>query len=117
MVNKSPLRTQSYEFALQIVLLCKELMSREKEYVLSKQLLRCGTSIGANIEEAQQPESRKDFISKLSIALKEAYECRFWIRILTDSSYISEGKANFLLDRLESVIRLLSKSIQTAKRN
>ena len=117
MVNESPLRQKSYAFALRTVLFCKKIVDEKKEYVMSRQLLRSATSIGANVEEAQRPESRKDFVSKLSIAMKEAYESRFWLRIIFDSSFASETERDVFLSEVDEIIRLLGSSIATAKRN
>ncbi|HLD64205.1 MAG TPA: four helix bundle protein [Candidatus Peribacteraceae bacterium] len=89
---KNPLRAKSYEFALAIVNLYKRLQSDQREYVLSKQLLRSATSVGANVEEAQQAQSRRDFILKTSIAMKEAYESRYWLRLLQDGGYVPKEK-------------------------
>lgn len=82
--------TKSFSFAVRIVKLCKHLNESKKEYILSKQLLRAGTSVGANIAEAEQAQSRADFISKMSIALKEAVETNYWLRLLQASDYLSE---------------------------
>ena len=76
------IESKSFSFAVRIVKLCRNLQSDNKEFVLSKQLLRSGTSIGANVAESQQAQSRADFISKLSIALKEAVETNYWLRLL-----------------------------------
>src|SRR4051812_26732314 len=80
---------RSYAFALEIVALYKSLISSSKEYVLSKQLLRAGTSIGANVNEALASESKKDFVHKLAIALKEARETAYWMNLLKDSNYLT----------------------------
>ena len=81
---------KSFCFAVRIVKLCKYLRNTQKEYVLSKQLLRSGTSIGANIAEAEQAQSRADFIAKMNIALKEAVETNYWLRLLQATDYLSE---------------------------
>ncbi|MFI5211597.1 MAG: four helix bundle protein [Ignavibacteria bacterium] len=83
------IKDKSYSFALRIVKLYKYLIKSQNEYVLSKQVLRCGTSIGANVEEAIGGTSRKDFVNKLAISYKEARETHYWLRILNDSDYIS----------------------------
>jgi len=85
---------------------------QQKEYILSKQLLRSSTSIGANISEAQQTQSSADFISKLSIALKEANEARFWLHLIQDSDF---GETKNSLRDLDEIIRMLVSSIQTAR--
>ena len=89
---ESILEQKSFQFAIRIVNLCKHLRNAKEEYTLSKQLLRSGTSIGANIAEAQQAQSRADFISKLSIALKEAGETNYWLRLLFATDYLVESE-------------------------
>ena len=115
MGKPNPLLDKSYAFAVQIVGLCRSLQEKRKEFVVSKQLLKSGTSIGANIEEATQAQSKGDFVSKLSIALKEAHESRFWLRLLRDTHLVDAATAEkFLLD-LQEIIRILVASIKTAK--
>ena len=80
---------KSFRFAIRIVNLCKFLRDEQKEYVLSKQLLRSGTSIGANVAEAQQAQSKADFVNKMNIALKEAYETNYWLRLLHATQYLN----------------------------
>ena len=87
---------KSYSFALEIITIYKYLVSEKKEFVLSKQLLRSGTSVGANIHEAIASESKKDFIHKLGISVKEARETSYWLNLLKDSNYISEEQFNSL---------------------
>ncbi|WP_317166999.1 MULTISPECIES: four helix bundle protein [Winogradskyella] len=87
-MRESILRNKSYDFTLKIVELYKSLTSEKREFILSKQLMRSGTSIGANIREAEFAQSNKDFIHKMSIALKEANETDYWLSILKDSNYI-----------------------------
>ena len=82
---------KSFAFAIRIVNLYKHLNEAKKEFVLSKQLLRSGTSIGANVAEAEQAQSTPDFVSKMSIALKEASETKYWIRLLASTSYLTEA--------------------------
>ena len=110
----SPLMDKSFAFAVNIVFFCFELQ-KQKEYVLSKQLLRSGTSIGANIEEATQGQSRNDFISKLSIALKEAYETRYWLRLLNATKLGDKKKIDQFIIDVNEIIRMLVASIKTAK--
>jgi four helix bundle protein len=107
--------SKSYSFALNVVELYKYLITSKKEYVLSKQLLRSGTSIGANIHEAVASESKKDFIHKLGIALKEARETSYWLRLLKDSNYISKDQAIELNTSCEEIIRILNSIILTTK--
>ncbi len=80
---------KSFQFAVRIVKLCKYLRNTKKEYILSKQLLRSGTSVGANVAEAQQAQSRADFASKLSIALKETSETNYWLRLMRAADYLT----------------------------
>jgi len=114
-MKENVLRDKSYQFALRIVKLYKYLSDEKKEYVLSKQILRSGTSIGANVEEANQAQSTADFIHKLSLALKEAFETSYWLRLLRDSEILSEKQANSVLEDCEELQKLLTASIKTTK--
>ena len=107
--------SKSYSFSLKVIELYKYLISEKKEYVLSKQFLRSGTSIGANVHEAVASESKKDFVHKLGIALKEARETSYWLRLLKDSSYISSEQATELSGASEEIIRILNSIILTTK--
>lgn len=89
---------KNFDFALKIIELYKSIISNHKEYVLSKQILRSGTSIGANSKEAAGAQSTKDFISKFSIAYKEARETNYWLRLLKESGYIDNSKAEVLIE-------------------
>src|SRR5829696_8375976 len=91
--RQNVLKVKSYAFALQTINLYKHLAERKREYILSKQLIRSGTSIGANIAEAIQAQSRADFIHKLSIALKEAVETEYWLNLLRDARYLNEAES------------------------
>jgi len=115
--NRGILREKSYRFALRPVSLYKFLANEQREYVLSKQVLRSETSIGANIAEARQGQSKADFIHKLSISLKETYETEYWIDLLRDSEYINPKQASSLLEDCYELQRLLTASIKTAKNN
>ena len=88
---------KSFDFAVRIVNLYKYLTDIKKEYVLSKQLLRSGTSIGANVAEAEQAQSRPDFVSKMNIALKETSETKYWIKLLKTTDFLSEKESSSLL--------------------
>ncbi len=114
-MNKSILREKSYAFALRIVKLSRYLVEGKKEFILSKQILRSGTSIGANIEEAFQGQSTADFISKLSISLKESFETNYWLRLLRDSEYLGEKESLSIINDCEELQKLLTSSIKTAK--
>ncbi len=105
---------KSFAFALLMIQLSKEL-KKLREFVISKQLLRSGTSIGANIEEAIAAETRKDFLHKIQIALKEARETKFWLRLLASSFNITSIEMIELLDRNDELIRLLSKITKTTR--
>ena len=117
MLDDNLIVKKSYDFALMIIELYKFLCKEKNEYVLSKQLLRCGTSIGANIQEAQAGISKKDFIAKMSIAAKEALETRYWINLLIDSGYISneKEKTKKVLNEIESIIKILTKIIKSSQ--
>ena len=106
---------KSFLFAVRIVKLCKHLRSTKNEYTLSKQLLRSGTSIGANIAEAQQAQSRPDFISKMNIALKETVETDYWIRLLSSTGYITEKERDSLLSECKELERLLTSIIKNSR--
>lgn len=108
---------KSFKFAVRIVKLYKYLCEEKKEYILSKQLLRSGTSIGANINEAQDAQSTNDFISKLSISLKEARESKYWIELLKETDYLTDKEADNILDDTVEVIKLLVSIIKTTKIN
>lgn len=112
---KSIVSEKSFQFALDIVRLYKELKSKN-EFVLSKQILRSGTSIGANTEEAVSAQSRKDFINKMSIALKEARETHYWLRLLNESKLVETDYSKFISAN-EELIKILSSIIKTSKEN
>ncbi len=116
-MKESVLKEKSYQFALRVIKLYKYIVAEKKEYVLSKQILRSGTSIGANIEEANQAQSKADFVHKLSISQKEAFETDYWLRLLRDSDYLTEAQANSLLNDCRELQKLLTTSIKTAKEN
>ena len=110
---------KSFSFAVRIVKLFKYLSNEKKEYILSKQLLRCGTSIGANINEAQAAQSKKDFISKMSISSKEARESKYWIDLLISTNYLKEEDKHVqsLLNDTEEIIKLLTTIIKSSEGN
>ena len=111
------LKTKSYDFALRVLKLHRHLAKESKEFVISKQILRSGTSVGANIEEANQAQSTPDFIHKLSIALKEASETNYWLRLLRDGEILEVKLANSILKDCEEIQRMLTASIKTSKTN
>jgi four helix bundle protein len=102
------IRDKSYEFSLKIIKIYKNLVDK-KSYELANQLLRSGTSIGANVEEAIGAQSTKEFLAKLSIAYKEARETHYWIRLLRDSGYIDESSFNELSIECESIVKIIAK--------
>ena len=117
MKEDNVVREKSYAFAVRIVKACRHLNDEKKEYVLSKQLLRSGTSIGANVEEAIGGQSGKDFFAKLSIAYKEARETHYWIRLLTDTEYLTTGQSKSLLDDADELLKIVGSILKTLKAN
>lgn len=114
-MKENVLKAKTYAFALKVIVVYKQIVAEHREFVLSKQFLRAGTAPGALVREAEFSQSRPDFISKLSIALKEANEVDYWISLLRDSDYISELTAIRLLSESTEIISLLVSSIKTAK--
>ena len=112
---KDVLKNKSYKFAIEIVTLYKHLYSDNKEYVLSKQLLRSGTAIGALVSETEFAQSKADFVHKLSIALKEANETNYWLELLKDSGYISNEQCDQFHPHCQEIIKMLVSSIKTLK--
>jgi four helix bundle protein len=113
----APLKDKSFNFAIRIVNLYKYLCSDKKEYILSKQLLRSGTAIGALVREAEQGESTADFIHKLAIALKEAKETEYWILLLAETDYLTTNESTSILTDLDELLRLLISIIKTTKQS
>ncbi len=116
-VSESILRNKSKEFAKQIVYMCRDIKANARESVLTNQLLRSGTSIGANIHEAQYAQGKKDFISKLEIAQKECFETEYWLELLFETGYISEIVYKPLQNQCGTIRRMLISSINTVKKN
>jgi four helix bundle protein len=106
---------KSYAFALRIIKSYKYLCTEKKEFVLSKQLLRSGTSIGALIKEAEHAQSRADFINKMSVALKEANETEYWLMLLHDSEYLDEKVYSSIVEDCKELIRLLVSIVKSTK--
>ena len=111
---ENPVFEKSFEFAVRIVNLYKYLTAEKKEYVMSKQLLRCGTSIGANVAEAQKGQSHADFISQMCIASKEANETAYWLRLLHRTDYINQEQFLSIWTDAEELIALLTAICKTA---
>ncbi len=114
---KNILKDKSYQFAIRIVKLTKYLQEEKKEFILSKQVLRSGTAIGALISESEFAQSKPDFISKLHIALKEANETNYWIDLLRDSEYINDKMYKSIEPQIKELISILVSSIKTSKEN
>lgn len=115
-MSKSILKDKSYAFAIRIVKLSQHLQADKKEFVLSKQILRSGTSVGALIREAEFGQSKADFVNKLSIALKEANETDYWLCLLKDTDYINQELFESLQSDCKELIAMLVSSIKTAKK-
>ena len=116
-MRNDALSAKSFDFSLRIIKLYKYLTKEKKEYILSKQVLRSGTAIGALISEAEFAQSKTDFINKMYVSLKEANETRYWLKLLVQSEYITQEMFNSILPDIETLIRLLVSSTKTAKKN
>ena len=110
------IQQKTYNFSVRIIKMYQFLVNEKKEYVLSKQILRCGTSVGANVEEAIGGQSKKDFFAKLSISYKEARETHYWIRLLHDTDYIDKTLKDSLIKDIEEILKIIG-SIQKTIRN
>ena len=106
---------KSRQFAIRIINLYKYLLKEKKEFVLSKQLVRCGTSIGANVKEAIRAQSRPDFLSKMNIALKEAAETEYWLDLLQATDFLTRPQYESLQPDIEEIIRILCKIVHTTR--
>jgi len=113
----SIIKDKSYKFSLRIIEVYKYLKEKKKEFELARQILRCGTSIGANVEEAIGGQSKKDFIAKMFIAYREARETHYWIRLLRDSEFISAKSAKSLLEDCDELIKISGKIISTSRKS
>ena len=114
-MGKSILKDKSYAFAIRVVKLSQYLQSEKKEYVLSKQVLRSGTAIGALIREAEFGQSKADFTNKMNIALKEANETEYWLCILKDTNYLDEKLFGSLQSDCKELIAMLVSTVKTSK--
>lgn len=114
-MRKSIIQDKSFAFSIQIVQTYKILVQERREYVLSKQLLRSGTSIGANVSEAMHGQSSKDFIHKLSISRKEANETLYWLNLMTETDFLSINLSQPLIDDCEELLRILTAIIKTTQ--
>ncbi len=115
MKDNNIIQQKTFAFAIRIVNAYKYLVSEKNEFVLSKQLLRCGTSIGANIEAAIGGQSEKDFFAKLTISYKEARETKYWLKLLQTTDYLSNDEAISLLSDVEEICKIIGKIQITLK--
>ena len=115
MKTENPIQTKSYAFALRIVKLYQFLCEEKKEFVLSKQIVRSGTSIGANVEEAIGCQSNRGFLSKMSIAYKEARETHYWLRLLRDSKILKGKHTESMIEDCDELLKLTGSIIRTTK--
>jgi len=114
-METSILREKSFNFALRSIKLSQYLQKEHREYVLSKQILRSGTSIGALVREAQYAQSKADFLHKLTIALKEANETEYWLLLLSQSDYIDQNMFNSIYPDIKELLKILISSTKTIK--
>lgn len=115
-MDKNAIAEKSFEFSVRIVNAYRFLVKVHKEYVLSKQLLRCGTSIGANVAEAQRGQSHADFTAKMGIALKEANETHYWLKLLYRTEYLDKTQYESLNKDIQEIIGILMAICKTANR-
>lgn len=113
MKQDNVIQIKSFQFALKMIALYKTL-TENKEFIISKQLLRSGTSIGANVEEAIAAQSKKDFVAKMAISSKEARETKYWLRLLNESRYIEIDYTEYLKD-IEEIINILTAIVKTSQ--
>ena len=116
MKNDNVVQQKTYDFSIRIIKLYQYLTNEHNEFVLSKQILKSGTAIGANVEEAIGGQSEKDFYAKLSISYKEARETHYWIRLLTDTGYIDKNVSDSLLNDCAEILKIIG-SIQKTLRH
>jgi len=118
-MNDNVIYKKSFDFAVRMVKLYKYLCNEQREYIISKQLLRCGTSIGANINEAIAAHSKKDFIAKMSIANKEARETKYWIELLVETGFLDKNEeyVKTLQTDIEEIIKILTSIVKTSQEN
>ena len=114
-MTENPIQDKSYRFAVRIVRMVQHLQAQHKEYVLSKQVLRSGTSIGANVEEALAGQSRADFVAKMAIASKEARETHYWLRLLRDTGYLTTDAAGSIEQDCMELKKMLTSIVKTTQ--
>jgi len=115
--KRTVIKEKSFDFAVRVVKLQKHLTAEKREYVLSKQILKSGTSIAANVEEADSAISKRDFSSKISISYKEAKETHYWLRLLLATNYISRGEFDSLIGDCDEICKLLFSILKTTRIN
>ena len=115
-MKNGPLQSKSFAFAVQVVNLCKSLCAEKREFILSKQLLRSGTAIGALVREAEQAESKADFVHKMAIALKEANETEYWLELLHETHYLEPDTFSSIHHDVVELLKLLTSIINSSKR-
>ena len=116
-MSESIIGDKSFDFAVRIIKLYKYLIDEKKEYILSKQLLRSGTSIGANIQEGLQGQSKKDFLMKMNISLKEASETKYWLRLLKATDYLTEKEQKSIYEDCIELEKILTSIVKTTSEN
>lgn len=115
-MKENVVEEKSFRFAVRVANLYRMLTEVKKEYILSKQLLRSGTSIGANISEAQHGFSKKDFISKMTIALKETYETSYWLRLLKEIYFLNDNEFESIYNDCDEILKLLVSIVKTSRK-
>ena len=116
-MRENAIKDKSFSFAVRIVRLCQHLKDSKKEFVLSKQLLRSGTSVGAMVREAEHAETKIDFKHKMAIAQKEANETIYWLELLTETEYLSDIEFKSINENATEIIKLITSIIKTTKNN
>ena len=116
MKTDNVIQQKTYDFSIKIIRLYQDLLKNHKEYSLSKQILRSGTSIGANVEEAIGGQTKKDFYAKMAIAYKEARETHYWIRLLSDTGFISQKNGKDLLSDINEILKIIGSIQNTMKK-
>ncbi len=117
MYSNTVIEDKSKKFAVRIIKLYKYLSETKKEFVISKQVLRSGTSIGANVKEGEYAQSKSDFISKMNIALKEAAETKYWIELLSETDYITQEQSESISADCSEIIKILTAIVKSSKNN
>ena len=112
---KNVIEEKSFDFAINVINIAKEIRTKHKEYDLTSQFVRSGTSIGANVSEAQKAQSKKEFVAKMSIASKEANETRYWIRLMIATGYIEEEFGKKLQEQSDELIKLLTRIVKSTQ--